>query len=101
MNKPNIPIRRRIHSLMFKMPLMISCEEFEDFILDYLNGNLPSKQNFIFEMHIKVCRECRDYLKAYRTSMELAKQALTEDVSPLPGEVPEDLVKAVMAARKT
>ncbi|MCP4319118.1 MAG: hypothetical protein GY789_24785 [Hyphomicrobiales bacterium] len=27
---------RRIHGMMFKLPLMITCEAFEDFILAYL-----------------------------------------------------------------
>ncbi len=89
---------RRIQGLMFKLPLMISCEDFEDFILDYLDGTLPSRQKFIFEMHMKLCRECREYLEAYRTSLELAKSTAQEEAPKQP--VPEDLIAAVLAARK-
>ena len=92
-------IMRRVHGLMFKLPFMISCQEFEEFILAYLDDELPPRQKRIFEMHLKVCRECRQYLRAYRASLDLAKLALTaEDVSP-PAEVPADLVRAVVAAR--
>ncbi len=86
---------RRIHGMMFKLPLMIACDEFEEFILAYLEDELPAKQKFVFEMHLKVCQECREYLRAYRASMDLAKHA--DD--PLPDTVPEDMVKAVVAAR--
>jgi len=92
-------LRRRLHAAMFKLPLMISCEQFEDFILAYLDDELPVKQKFMFDLHLKACRECRDYLDAYRTSIELAKQALAEESFVLPDEVPEDFIKAVLKAR--
>ena len=98
MKRSKISIRRRIHALAFKSPLMITCEEFEDFILAYLEEDLPAKQKFIFELHIKVCRECRDYLKAYRASMDLTKQALEDEYRLLPEQVPDDLIKAVLDA---
>ena len=53
----------------------------------------------VFELHLKMCRECREYLDAYRASMELAKDALRHGDELLPSEVPDDLVKAVLAAR--
>lgn len=92
-------LMRRIHGMMFKLPLMITCEAFEDFILAYLEGELTGRQKFVFEMHLKLCRECREYLAAYRASMELAKQGGVSNSGDLPQEVPEDLVAAVMAAR--
>ena len=81
------------------MPLMITCREFEDFILDYLENALPERQRFVFELHLKLCRECRDYLAAYRRTIEVSKRAFEEPDAPLPDEVPEDLVKAILAAR--
>ena len=91
---------RRIHGVMFKLPLMITCEAFEDFILAYLEDELTGRQKFIFEMHLKVCRECRDYLKAYRASMDLAKDSFDLPNAVSMEEVPEDLVRAVIEARK-
>ncbi len=98
--KPN-SVMRRIHGMMFKLPLMITCEQFEDFILAYLEDELPKRQKIVFDLHLKMCRECREYLSAYRASMELAKDALTADKDGPPEEVPDDLVKAVLAARDT
>jgi predicted anti-sigma-YlaC factor YlaD len=92
---------RRIKGLMLgRMPLMITCEVFEGFILDYLEGDLSERQRAVFEFHLKICRECRDYLAAYERSMAIGKALFAEPAAPLPDEVPEDLVKAVLAARE-
>lgn len=90
---------RRVHGVLFKLPMMITCEVFEDFILAYLEDELTLRQKLIFETHLKLCRECRDYLKVYRFSMELAKLGVKEADALFPAEVPEDLVKAVIEAR--
>ncbi len=90
---------RRVHGMMFKLPLMIACDEFEEFILAYLEDELPPRQKFVFEMHLKVCRECREYLRAYKASMHLAGQAADAADDALPGAVPEDLIEAILAAR--
>ncbi len=87
--------------MLRRMPLMITCTEFESFILAYLEGELPSRQRRVFEFHLKICRECRDYLAAYRHTIALEKAALTDDPSAaVPDDVPEDLIKAVLDARK-
>lgn len=95
--KPSLP--RRLHGMMFKLPLMISCNEFEDFIIAYLDGDLPQKKVFLFELHLKVCRECRDYLTAYKASMDLMKSVLEVERQVDLEDVPADLVTAVLAAR--
>ncbi len=91
---------RKIKGPMLKwMPGMMTCVEFEDFLIDYMEGDLPAKQRRIFEIHIKICRECREYLAAYRRTIEIAGRAYEGDAAPLPDEVPEDLVQAILAAR--
>ena len=82
------------------MPWMITCREFEDFILAYLEGDLPEKQRFVFELHLRVCRDCRDYLAAYRRTIEVSKRAFEDPDAPLPESVPEDLITAVLAAKR-
>lgn len=94
------PMKRRIKGMMFKMPMMITCEEFEDFIVEYLEGGLTDRQRRLFDFHLRICRECREYLAAYKTGMETARQGLTSEALELQGEVPEDLVAAVLASRK-
>lgn len=81
------------------MPMMITCEEFEGFVLAYLEDELPRRQRSVFEFHLKICRECRDYLAAYRRTVELGKAVFAAPSAPLPDTVPEDLIKAVLDAR--
>jgi len=81
------------------LPLMITCKQFEDFILAYLDDELSDRQKFIFELHIKVCSECRDYIAAYQRTIEVTKRAFKDPDQPVPSEVPDDLVKAILAAR--
>ena len=90
----------RLHGMMLKhMPVMITCRQFEDFIVAYLEGELPERQRFVFDLHLKVCRECRTYLAAYERTIEVSKRAFEDPDQAVPEEVPEDLVKAVLAAR--
>jgi predicted anti-sigma-YlaC factor YlaD len=100
MNSPRKSLKKRLHGAMFKLPAMITCNEFESFILAYLDGELPKRQKIVFEMHLKMCRECREYLLAYRASLELAKKAHSAELNRLADQVPEDLVNAILAARK-
>ena len=82
------------------MPLMITCVEFESFILAYIEDELPARQRRVFELHLKICRECHDYLDAYRRTMALGKAALSDDpAATVPEDVPEDLIKAVLDSR--
>lgn len=92
---------RSTKGMMLKhMPLMITCAEFESFILAYIEDELPIRQRRVFELHLKVCRECRDYLAAYRRTIALGKAAMTDDpAANVPEDVPEDLIKAVLDAR--
>ena len=79
---------------------MITCTEFEEFVISYLEGDLSSKQKSLFEWHIRLCRECREYLAAYQRSIELGQAVLHAPDQSLPADVPEDLIKAILKARK-
>ena len=78
---------------------MITCKEFEDFVLDYLDDDLPVAQRSVFELHLRLCRECRDYLAAYQRAQELGVATLGPGEDAVPDDVPEDLVKAILDAR--
>ncbi|WP_420346665.1 anti-sigma factor family protein [Pelagibius sp.] len=92
---------RFMKGLMLRnLPLMITCREFEEFLLDYLEGNLPRGQRRIFDLHLAICRECRDYLAAYKETMTLGKRAFDDPAAALPKDVPEDLITAVLEARR-
>lgn len=89
-------IMRGVKGKMFRIvPGMIACTAFEDFIVDYLEDRLSPNQRRVFEWHIRLCRECKDYLAAYRRSIAMGKEALTEETP----DIPDDLVHAILAAR--
>ncbi len=78
----------------------MTCKDFIEFLMDYLEGELPKSQQDLFEEHLEVCRSCVAYLANYRDVVELSKAALCDPDGPVPEEVPEDLVAAVLSARK-
>jgi anti-sigma factor RsiW len=98
-SKPGV--RRWLKGLMLKhMHGMISCREFEDFVLGYLEGELPERQRSMFDRHLRICRECREYLAAYRRAIDVGRALLPSPDDPVPDEVPEDLIKAILESRR-
>ena len=85
--------------LMRKMPLMITCEQADDFIDEYLAGDLSASQRRIFRWHINLCAECSQYLEEYRHSMALGKTHFHGQNADDKSEVPEGIVQAILAAR--
>ena len=93
---------RTVKGLMLnRMPGMITCMEFEDFMIGYMEGDLPAGQRRVFEFHMKICRECRDYMAAYKRTIEISGRAFEDQGAPVPPEVPEDLVQAILDARRS
>jgi anti-sigma factor RsiW len=77
----------------------VTCREFADFIGDYLSGELDASVLASFERHLQVCVNCRRYLMGYEETVKLGKRAFDDDDALLPPQVPEDLVRAILAAR--
>ena len=75
----------------------ITCRELIGFIADYLDGELAAPMRHEFERHLKVCPSCVAYLEGYRRTIQLGKMALAPTDDPAP--VPEELVRAIRAAR--
>ena len=77
----------------------MTCRELIDFLADYLDGQLPAAQRSAFESHLGECPHCANYLDSYRKTIALAGQAFADD-APAAGAVPDELVRAVIEARK-
>jgi len=78
----------------------VTCREFAEFMAEYLSGDVPGDTRREFERHLAVCKNCQRYLMSYVESIKLGRGAFAEESDALPGDVPEDLVKAVLAARE-
>ena len=81
------------------MAVELTCREFIEFLMDYLDGSLPAEQGSRFEAHIEDCPSCVDYLESYRATSILSAEALLQPSAELSDEVPEELVRAVLAVR--
>jgi anti-sigma factor RsiW len=89
----------KLEYLLFKhVPGMLTCAEADAFISDYVDGLLPAAQRRKFERHIRMCRSCRAYLKAYRRTVTLARLSAAEQRTPAATRMPEELVHAILAA---
>ncbi|MCH9672230.1 MAG: zf-HC2 domain-containing protein [Gammaproteobacteria bacterium] len=87
--------------VMRAMPGMITCREFEEFIGAYVEGELSVGQEKVFRRHLRVCRECREYLAAYELATALGQAAFPDPEAPLPDDVPEDLIRAIVDAQRS
>ncbi len=78
----------------------MTCREFNAFIVEYLDDALPVDGRARFEQHLGRCPNCDEYLRQYRLTITLCQTAFAHPDAPVPGEVPEELVRAILAARK-
>lgn len=73
----------------------MNCRECTDFLIDYLNGDLPAAQQRVFEGHLELCPPCVAYLESYRATLALGELVREEPAEPLP----DAMVHAILAAR--
>lgn len=78
----------------------MTCKELIAFIHDYLSGEISEEERARFEAHLDACPPCVAYLRGYEESVRLAKAAFAGPDEPVPEEVPEELVAAILAVRK-
>lgn len=62
----------------------------------YRDNELTPEQRSEFERHLSVCPSCVAYLETYEQTIALAKRSSDE---PVPEDVPDSLVQAILAAR--
>jgi predicted anti-sigma-YlaC factor YlaD len=75
----------------------LTCREMTDFLADYLDGSLALAERHVFDKHLADCPECTAYLQSYAETIRLARQTREDDT--LPVAVPDELVRAILAAR--
>jgi len=79
---------------------MITCRMFVEFLMNYLEGDMPAEERNRFDAHLAVCEACVDYMKSYQETVRLGKEAFRDLDAEVPPDVPEDLVKAILSARR-
>jgi len=81
--------------------LAMTCRELADFLMDYLEGELSSEVRAAFDHHLSLCPNCIAYVKTYRTTIDMGRQAFDGDEADAGIEVPAELVRAILAAKKS
>lgn len=75
----------------------LNCREVIEFLMAYLDHDLPPARCAVFEGHLRSCPPCRTYLDSYRQAIALGRDALAECRDEA---LPDDLVAAILAALK-
>ena len=78
----------------------MTCQEIANYLDDYLNGDLTESERLVLEEHLGECPNCVAYLQSYEMTIKLSKTAWDERTAHDCEDVPEDLIHAILDARK-
>ena len=77
-------------------PALMTCREANEFLFDYISGELAWNLREHFEAHISGCQPCLSYLVQYRDTIRLGRVALEEwESGP-----PQELIRAILSVRQ-
>lgn len=79
----------------------MTCRELADFISDYLAGELPDETRIRFEHHLSLCPNCVRYIASLKSTIELSRRAFEQPPAGSSLPIPEDLVRAILAAHRS
>lgn len=82
------------------MSAALTCKEFTEFLADYLSGEMSLERRAVFDDHLARCPMCVLYLNSYRATVQMGRAVFASGARDVPDEVPEDLVRAVVEARR-
>ena len=77
----------------------MTCRECSEFVADYLAKELDPAVSEIFERHLQLCPNCVTYVRQYDLTIRAAREACGQG-APLPADIPEELIQAILAARR-
>lgn len=76
----------------------MTCRECNEFILAYLEGELPADVHAGFERHLGRCPSCECYLRQYKATIAAGRIACSDNDAA--ADVPEDLIRAILESRR-
>jgi anti-sigma factor RsiW len=78
----------------------VTCRECAEFLSDYLAGELSVEVRATFERHLTLCPNCETYLEQLRETIIAGQRAFEDDPGAPEPEIPEELIRAILAARR-
>lgn len=83
--------------MLRQLPGQITCQQFEDFLIDYLEDKLTADQQALFQRHMKVCPMCRASLQSYLKVIELGQEVCADDEKDhMFNAAPQELIDAII-----
>jgi len=62
------------------MPEWVTCQHSLSQLQEYLDGTLPPEEKAKLDRHFKACPPCVDFVRKYKATPVICKQALAADV---------------------
>lgn len=63
-----------------KEPEWVTCKHSLSLLQEYLDGTLPPEEKAALDRHFRACPPCIDFVRKYRATPHVVKQALHQDV---------------------
>jgi anti-sigma factor RsiW len=82
------------------MSAPLTCREVVEFLWRYEADELSPAERAAFDAHLADCLCCGAYLATYRETVALEREAFDDLDAFVPESVPEDLVRAILSARR-
>ncbi len=82
------------------MKYNMSCKEVEEFLMDYLEGNLGFCTRVRFRLHILMCPDCPKYIQEYKNTVVLGKSMFDHLDDESIENVPEEIIHAILSIKK-
>lgn len=83
-------------SELLELARRTSCKHVSDFLSDYVDDELASEERAAFERHIELCPRCVDYVRSFEATVRAGREVCGDDCPP----IPDELVRAILAARR-
>lgn len=69
------------------------------FLLDYYENKLSKIRRVEFELHLKLCKDCRNYVDSYKKTVALAEVAAIDAPEPPPQQLIDTILKITQAQK--
>lgn len=78
----------------------LTCRELLDLLYELVADELGPEARRDAEAHLDICEACRFYLQNYQITLDLLARVGETPEAPVPDEVPDALIEALLATRR-
>ena len=82
------------------MHASLTCRQVEEFLMDYLENRLGFWTTLQFRAHIFMCPNCSKYIQEYKNTIALEKKIFQNPDEEAIGNVPDDILQAIMNVKR-